>query len=156
MSSTNPSEVMVPIASGPGTNLLDWETRIDEILRDNSDVDDKARKLVTLFPQMPVEGQVEAAHHISNLLDDKDYPEFSRYLTNSTTPEDVVDVLMSDVLNRPNSMKMPVLLDVASNPDHPQAPIALETLGLYLEEDYGTNWSVWREKIADWLKTNPD
>jgi hypothetical protein len=49
-----------------------------------------------------------------------------------------------------------LLLDIARNPEHRKASEAKEILELYLEEDYGTNWSVWQQKMTEWLKENPD
>ncbi len=140
------------------TNILaDWEDRLDDILGANdTDTDQKAKKMLELFPRMPEAGQLEAARHLSNLLRDEDYPPLGRYLADPKTPPSVLEELMTDVLNRPNSMKLPLLLDVASNPDHPKAAEAKETLELYLEEDYGTNWNVWKQKVDEQVKENPD
>ena len=152
----SPNDEIIPISMSDRGPITNWEDRVDEILRNNSDMSEKAKQLLALFPRMTVEGQVETAHHISNLLDDKDYPAFAQYLTNSATADDVLDVLMSDVMNRPNSMKMPTLLAVASNPDHPKAEEARQTLQLYLEDDYSTNLDILRENVEKWLKANPD
>ena len=141
----------------PDTSLItDWVDRIDAILSDASEVDEKARQLLALFPRMPEEGQVETAQHISNLIADEDYPKFGCYLTNSTVGADVLDVLMTDLLNRPNSTKLPMLLAVARDPNNPKSADAKDTLELYLGEGYGTNWDAWDEKINEWLKENPD
>ena len=58
--------------------------------------------------------------------------------------------------NRPNAVKLPLLLQTARVPDHPLATEAKEILELYLEEDYGTNWDKWQQEIERWLKENPD
>jgi len=155
ISPTDPMDATPPTTSNQGV-LTNWDDMVDEILRDNSDLAEKARKMLALFPRMPEAGQAETAKHIANLIDNKDYPEFSRYLTNTATPSEVQDVIMMDVLNRPNSVKMPILLDVAETPNHPKAADALQTLQLFLDEDYGTNWAVWQEKTTAWVKDNPD
>ena len=136
--------------------MANWEDRIDEVLGSDAEVADMAKKLLEMFPKFPEAGQVEAAQHISNLLDDDDYAPMGRYLTNMSLSASVLQVLMDDALNRPNSMKLPLFLEVARNPDHPNNAEAREELEFYLDEDYGTNWMVWEEKLQEWLKENPD
>ena len=63
---------------------------------------------------------------------------------------------MADALNRPNSVKLPVLLQVAQESDNPKASEAKDLLELYLDEDYGTDWNQWQTKLQAWLKDNPD
>jgi hypothetical protein len=71
-------------------------------------------------------------------------------------PGDVLDGLMADVLNRPNRLKLPLLLEVARTAPHPKAGEAKEILGLFLEEDYGDDWAKWQAEMEQWLKENPD
>jgi len=70
--------------------------------------------------------------------------------------EAVLDVLLADALNRPNSLKLPLLLEVARQPDHPKAGEAKDLLELFLEEDHGKDWGQWQAKLEQWLKDNPD
>ncbi|MGN6552490.1 MAG: hypothetical protein ACTHLW_01995, partial [Verrucomicrobiota bacterium] len=71
-------------------------------------------------------------------------------------PEDVLDVLLSDLLNRPNATKLPMLVDVALNPAHPKAEEARDLLELYLDEDYSKQPDLLRQKLIEYLKNNPD
>ena len=143
--------------SATATNgMANWEDKIDEILSSDAEVADMAKKLLGLFPKFPEVGQVEAAQHLSNLLDDEGYAPMGRYLTNANTPESVLEVLMRDALNRPASKKLPLFLEVARNPNHPNAAAAREDLEFYLEEDHGTDWKLWEQKMLEWLKENPD
>ena len=140
-----------------GTNLIsDWEDKLDEILGSESDETSKARQMLAMFPRLPPEGQVEVAQHLSNLLPDDEYAALGKLLTDSKLPEEVLDVLMIDVLNRPNSLKLPLLLQVARDPQHPKAVEAKELLEVYLEEDFGSDWSKWQTKLDQWMKDNPD
>ena len=59
------------------------------------------------------------------------------------TPSAVSTLLMNDLLNRHNSLKLPMLLAVASNGDHPLKDQAKDMLELFLQADYGTNWDQW-------------
>lgn len=140
-----------------GTNALaGWEQKVDEILGSASPDPEKARQMLGLFPTLPADGQEEVARHLSNLLPDQDYGLMRDYLTNAALPEDVLDVLLDDALNRPNSLKLPALLDIARSADHPKAAEAKDFLELLVGEDYGTDWSKWQAKIDEWLKANPD
>jgi hypothetical protein len=144
-------------ASAPASNLItNWEDRIDDILADDTDDTNKVKVLFGMFPRLPPDGQEEVAQHLSNLVEDDNYTPLGQMLKDAKLPEPVLDVLLSDVLNRPNSIKLPLLLDVASNPDHAKAGEAKDLLELYLDEDYGTDWEKWRDKTKSWLKDNPD
>ena len=139
------------------TNLMTaWEDKVDEVLGSSSPDADKAKQMLELFPRLPADGQEEAARHVTNLLPDQDYGLMRNYLTNASLPEAVLDVLVGDVLNRPNSLKLPALLDVARTPQHPNAAEAKDFLELFLEEDYGSDWDKWQTKMNEWLKENPD
>jgi hypothetical protein len=144
------------VTAAATNGMADWEDRIDEILGADTEVSDKAKKLLELFPKFPETGQVEAVQHLSNLLDDENYPAMGHYLTNMNMPASVLEALMDDALNRPNSMKLPLFLEVARNPNHPRASEAKDDLEFYLDEDYGTNWKLWEQKLQEWLKENPD
>ena len=96
------------------------------------------------------------AQHLSNLVPDQDYRLLHASLTNAALPEEVLDVLLDDTLNRPNSLKLPALLEVARNPQNPKAAEAKDFLELFLEEDYGNDWDKWQASMEQWLKDNPD
>ena len=135
-----------------------WVKQMDAVLRDNStlDGDVKADKLIALFPSFPEAGQLEAIQHIINLTSDEHYAAIGRYVTNTTLPEDVMEELFDDLLNRPNAVKLPKLLEIARNPQHPDADEAKDVLELYLEEDYAGDWWKWEAALNAWLKDNPD
>lgn len=153
----HPSE---PVSTVPEAAPLDlvtnWEDKLDEILVSDAKEDEKAKKLLELFPRLPENGQVEVAQHLANLVSDQDYPALGRFLTNSALPEPVLSVLVADVLNRPNSVKLPALLEVARDTQNPKAGEAKDILQLFLEADYGADWNTWQAKVEQWLKDNPD
>jgi len=138
------------------STTAEWEGRLDEILGSDGDETQKAKQMLAIFPSLPSEGQVEAAQHLSNLLPDSEYAPMGKMLTDTKLPDSVIDVLMVDLLNRPNAIKLPLLLDVARAPEHPKATEAKDLLELYLDEDYGTDWNKWQAKMQQWLKDNPD
>jgi hypothetical protein len=144
-------------ASSITTNLISaWEDKVDDILGSTNSDPEKAKQMLEMFPQLPEDGQEEVARHLSNLLPDQDYGLMRNYLTNASLPETVLDVLLDDVLNRPNSLKLPALLEIARTEQHPKAAEAKDFLELFLEEDYGNDWDKWRAGMEQWLKENPD
>lgn len=152
-----PAEAVV--ATPPAHGLMksgEWEQRLDEILGTNEAEAQKATKLLEMFPLLPEDGQVEVAQHLSNLLTDDRYAALSQTFTNTSTPEGVLDVLMTDVLNRANGIKLPTLLEVARTPNHPKAEEARDVLEVFVDENYGTDWAKWEKAVQDWLKENPD
>ena len=151
---TNPPAT--PMLAADTNALADWENKLDEILAPEGEPADKARKLFELFPQLPRDGQAEVAQHLSNLVSDKDYAGLGKLLADAKLPEPVLDVLMGDLLNRPNSVKLPELLEVARDPEHPKAAEAKELLAFFLDQDLGADWTKWQAKMEQWLKENPD
>ena len=146
----------VATAPAPATLITNWADKLDEILGASIADSDKASQMLQMFPNLPPDGQEEAARHLSNLLPDQDYGQMRSYLTNADLPENVLDVLLDDALNRPNSLKLPALLDIARNEQNPEAAQAKDFLELFLDEDYGTNWDQWQASMDQWLKENPD
>jgi len=143
--------------SATATNLItDWEDKLDDILGSEGQDTDKAKQMLAMFPRLPEDAQVEVVQHVSNLLPDQEYAPLGKLLLDSKLPEAVLDMLIVDVLNRPNSLKLPLLLEIAQNPQHPKAGEAKDLLELYLEQDYGTDWNKWQAKLKQWMIDNPD
>ena len=141
----------------PNTTVItNWEDKLDDILGSETDDTNKVKELFQMFPRLPEDGQVEIAQHLSNLVEDEDYAPLGELLKNAKLSEDVLDILMADVLNRPNAVKLPMFLELAKNPEHAKAEEAKDLLELYLDEDDGTDWIKWRDKMNEWLKENPD
>jgi hypothetical protein len=145
------------VATQPANLMTNWEDKLDQILGGEGNDADKAKEMLAMFPNLPEDGQAEVAQHLSNLTPDENYTGLGQYLTNSTVSEAVLDVLLADLLNRPNSVKLPMLYEVARQGDqNPKASDAKDILQLYLDEDYGDNWQQWQAKMEQWLKDNPD
>jgi hypothetical protein len=142
-----------PVTTGSDTN---WEEKIDDIVGSDEPDTNKVKLLYALFPKLPPDGQEEAAQHLSNLVDDEDYAPLGEMLKDDKLPEGVLDELLADLLNRPNSLKLPELLDIAGDSNHVKHDEAKDLLELYLGEDYGTDWNSWRQHMTTWLQQNPD
>ena len=144
---TNTSEEAAAMTS---TN---WEDKLDDILL--SDVEDatKADEILALIPSAPdEEAQTELAQHLVNMVSDEDYTNTAALLTDTNTPAAVSEVLMNDLLNRDNALKLPMLLALAKTPDHPLQQDAMDMLQLFIQDDKGTNWDEWQTAIDEFLK----
>ena len=108
-----------------------------------------------MLPQTPAEGQVDVAQHAGRLLSDASFASFGSQLTNAATPPAVRRVVFADLLSRPNSVKLPWLIEVAKSPVDNQSGEALLILKSILREDYGTDWNAWRERVVIWMMENP-
>ena len=157
---TNSATTTIPSAvatAQPKTNgIPDWEERVENILTSEIPDNQKAKKMLEMFPLLSPEAQEKVAHNLSNLTPDDEYAPLGNYLTNSALPDAVLDVLFEDVFNRPNSVKLPLLLTVARDPQNPKASEAKDVLELFLEDDYGSDWGKWQARMDQWLKDNPD
>ena len=153
---------VVPAATDPNAVIADWEQKIDDVLTGQDDEASKARRLLEIFDRLPEDGQVEAAQHISNLLPDEQFAELAKRLVDPKTPEGVLEVLMTDVLNRPNKLKLDALFDVARQANHPKAEEARDVIEVFLDDvDWDAvkasgNWELVRAEKDKWLKENPD
>ncbi len=146
---------MVAQATNPPAST-NWEDSIDSIVGSDDADTNKVKQLFALFPKLPPDGQEEVVQHLSNLVEDENYAQLGALMTNNTLSEGVLDELLADLLNRPNSLKLPMLLDVAQDPDNSKSSEAKDLLELYLGDDYGTNWSNWGSSVTNFMSQNPD
>jgi len=154
---TNPQPPGAASAADPAPEggVADWEQKLDTILLSDADDNTKADGILALIPTAPAEAQVELSQHLVNMVRDEHYDGAAQLLTNSATASAVSSVLMNDLLNRNNTLKLPMLLAVARQDDHPLKDQAREMLELLIQEDNGTNWEQWSASINTWLQENP-
>jgi hypothetical protein len=141
--------------SPPTENFPEWEKQLDDVLLSDADVNTKADKILAMIPTAPTNAQVELSQHLVNMVQDDHYDGAASLLTNAVTPAAVSTVLMNDLLNRNNTLKLPMLLAVARDDEHPLKDQAREMLELLIQEDNGTNWDQWGTSIDTWLQNNP-
>jgi hypothetical protein len=139
----------------PVEESRDWEKQLDDVLLSDTDANGKADRILALIPTAPTNAQVELSQHLVNMVQDDHYDGAAQLLTNPVTPAAVSTVLMNDLLNRNNTLKLPMLLSVARDDDHPLKDQAREMLELLIQEDDGTNWDQWDTSINTWLQNNP-
>jgi len=147
---------LTPVWTNPvdPSAALHWEEKLDDILLRGGEPNDKADLITNLMRSAPPEAQVELAQHLINMAQDDHYDGTAEMLTNATTPAAVATVLMNDLLNRRNNLKLPMLLAIARNDDHPLKDQAKDMLELFLQADYGTNWDQWASAVDAWLQDN--
>jgi hypothetical protein len=150
-----------PDASAPVANHFpsDFDSRtaeekLEEVLLAAGDPNSKADKILALMATASPDDQVELSRHLINMVQDDHYDGTAEVLTNASTQPAVATVLMNDLLNRHNTLKLPMLLAVAQNSDHPLAGQAKDMLELFLQTDYGTNWGQWSTAVGAWLQAN--
>jgi hypothetical protein len=146
-----PKPVLLP---QPPEENMQWEQQLDDVLLADTDANTKADRILALIPTAPTNAQVELSQHLVNMVQDDHYEGAAQMLTNPATPADVSTVLMNDLLNRNNTLKLPMLLDVARDEDHPLKDQAREMLELLIQQDDGTNWDQWGASINTWLQNN--
>jgi len=149
------NQVPTTAASSTVVPVPTWQPALSQVLTSGASTADKAKNLLAQFPNLPPAGQFEAAHHISNLLPDDAYGSWAGYLTNASIPAAVQGVMYADLLRRPNSIRLPMLLQLARSSSS-KADDAGQSLRATLREDYGTDWNAWSLRIQEWLKANPD
>lgn len=135
--------------------VTNWQTQISQVLISGGTASDQGNTLLAMLPQTPAEGQVDVAQHTGRLLPDASFASFGSQLTNTATAAAVRRVVFTDLLTRPNSVKLPWLIEVARSPVDNQSGEALLILTSILREDYGTDWNAWRARAAIWLLENP-
>lgn len=153
LTAENP-ETTLPAPTEPA---VPWDEKLDAILRP-ADVPEsvKATNLLALFARLSGEPQEEVARHMVNLLSDEQFPAAAPWLVNTNTPEPVLSILMNDLLNRAEELKLPLFLEVARVEGHPNAEEARSYLEVYVDHDYGTNWEEWAKAVEKHLKEKPD
>jgi hypothetical protein len=135
--------------------VTNWSGQLSSVLTSGNAPAAQGNTLLAMLPQTPAEGQVEVAQHAGRLLADASFAGFGSQLTNAATPAAVRRVVFADLLSRPNSVKLPWLIEVARSPVDNQSGEALLILKSILREDYGTDWNAWRERSVIWMMENP-
>jgi hypothetical protein len=132
--------------------LAPWEIKIDQLLTSNLGETETAQNIINMVPTLPPEGQVGAILHATNLLVDKEYQRLMPLVRNLRLPQEVHDVLMTDLMNRENKVKLPVLLEMARMVGHPHQEEAQTDLQIFLDADYGADWNKWGTALNEFLK----
>jgi len=81
-------------------------------------LDDQLR-IRDAFREMSEESRMEEVHHAMNLLPDESVAVMYGVLFDKTQPEEIMDVIFSDILNRDEAIKNPMMREIKKDKDHP-------------------------------------
>ena len=71
------------------------------------------------FRAMDEENRMEEVHHTMNLLPDESIAVIYGVLFDKTQPEEIMDVIFSDILNRDEDIKNPMMREIVKDETHP-------------------------------------
>jgi hypothetical protein len=138
------------------TGELPWEATIREILSDDKASDpEKGRRLLETIPTMPVDGREAAAEEAIKRIPNAQYQSAQAALSNPAMFGTSLTVLYADLMNRPDEIRLPTLLMIARNNQHPYAPTARDNLNLVLGKNLGTDWTGWDAAIRQHIAVKP-
>ena len=129
-----------------------WSQVIDTVLRDNSDVAEKSRRMLQMLPHLPAALQAEAAQHLVNFATDSAPENVVEPLLNASTDRSAQGVLLLGLLQRADKIRLPALLQIARNPEHAKHTDALRYLHFLLESDDPADSAAWEARIEARLK----
>lgn len=135
--------------------VTNWQFQVGQVLGSGSSAADQGSSLLAMLPQTPPEGQADVAEHASRLLSNASFASFGSQMTNTTTPSAIRRIVYAELLSRPNSVKLPWLIEVARSSVDNQSGEALLMLKSILREDYGSDWNAWHNRITVWMMENP-
>jgi hypothetical protein len=128
-----------------------WQRTINTILTDDAEPSLLSGRLAAALPGMPLDGQLEAAQHMVNLLADDEYATAETVYFNPSMAEPVRRLVFEDFMNRPNTLKLPILVRTLRESGHPLRNEAIENLQVYLGRDEGTDWTRWDAAVRETL-----
>src|SRR5687767_2927013 len=124
-----------------------WSQAIDTILHEDGEVSEKAKRMSQLYSHLPAELQTECAQHLVNFSTDTSPEPLLEPLLSEKANATAQGVLLLGLLQRADKVRLPVLLKIASNPNHPRTGEALQYLQFLLEADHGLDWDRWQETV---------
>ena len=159
ITSADPGSVITATSSGPlglasaPAPIVAWEDRLDQLLTAETDPATTVRGLVSSMRQLPPEAQEQYAAHAVNLCGDEQFALLGEIYLNAQTPQVVTETIFSDLLNRPDEIKLPLLAKTLRNAAHPMAGEAEEILRMYIALEPGTiPPNGWDQAVDAYLK----
>lgn len=124
-----------------------WKILVGTIASQTDPPGVRAARLAAVLPTLPPDGQLETARQVVALQTDEDYEIAENIYFSPGTPEAVKRLVFEDLMNRPNSLKLPVLVRTVGAPDHPLYAEALDNLQLFVGRDLGNDPSLWQSAV---------
>jgi len=166
---TQGQQIQNPLSVPSDSEISDasWAAAIDTILRDQNAgpeaLAEKTRRLLELLPRLSPVLQAEAAQHLVNFATDENPRALLEPLVDTAPSPDAsrtplaggaYDILLLGLLQRADKIRLPALLQIARNSEHPRNAQALEYLQFVLETNHGTDWIQWQSSIDARLKSS--
>ncbi|MEO8353327.1 MAG: hypothetical protein ABI680_16485, partial [Chthoniobacteraceae bacterium] len=127
---------------------LPWETTLRQVIATPGLTDSQiGKRLLDLLPALPVQAREAATEEAITRISNADYSLVIPTLTNPQTHSLTHAVLLTDLMERPDSIRLPTLLRIARTPQHPLAAHALDDLDGLLGQNFGTDWGRWDAAI---------
>ena len=154
MSGTSPSKPLPApaVARAIPVPQEGWEVKLDKIVHSALEMEDIADRLIVLFPSLPATGKEEAAQHICDNVSDETYAKMRPLTVDAGLGEDVLDVFYTDLGNRDEKIRLPVLLEIARNARHPFRTEAAEELAFILDAEPGKDFTRMEAAMKAYLK----
>ncbi len=134
---------------------LPWETTLRQVINTPGLTESQVgKRLLDLLPALPVQARETAAEEAIKRIPNADYSVVIPTLINPQTYSLTHAVLLKDLMERPDSVRLPALLQIARTPQHPLAASAHDNLDGLLGQDYGTDWTRWDTAVRATLTKN--
>lgn len=125
------------------------EEKLHHWLTESETPADAAAAMLADWKNLSEPGKVATARHLSNLVADGQFAPLQNLLLAPDTSREVKEVLFTDMLNRPNPLKWPVIFQIMRQKDHPFSTDARNMLSVVLGADYGDDWAKWQERVQE-------
>jgi len=129
-----------------------WQVAINSILSTDAEPVVLSQRLAVALPGMPLEGQLEAAQHMVNLLGDDEYANAENIYFHNGHAEQVRRVIFEDFMNRPNTLKLPLLVRTLREYGHPMRREAIDNLQALLGRNEGEDANRWDFAVREALE----
>ena len=113
----------------------------------------KAQSLLDAMGDLTGPPAVAACEQALVRLDSESYqPAFAK-LVDAGVEMEIRQSIMADLMDRSDFLRLPLLVRLASLPEHPFCEEARTELIAVLGDDYRTNWLGWSDGVATYLES---
>ena len=129
-----------------------WESQLNSILMQEIEIKEIAQKIFVILPTLPLDGQLEAAQHLVNLSGDEDYSAAEAVYFNTGLNPAVRRIVFEDLMNRPNAVRLPLLVRTLREYGHPMQSEAKENLQSLTGQNEGNDPARWDAVVKNALE----
>ena len=158
---TSPSPTPLPIASWQGglqsmlaPSDVEWQKTISSLLKSDAEPKETVKSIAVILPSLPVDYQISAAQHMVNLSADENYSVVEASYFNAAISEAARRVILEDLMTRPNSLKLPLLLKTLRQYGHPMRSESLANLQVLTGRNEGDDPIFWDSVVHAVLHEN--